>query len=46
MIILFSLTDLNEQIKGGLYNQSRPEYYELSDAARDLIEGLLQCDAE
>ena len=34
--------DLNELIKGGHFNQSRPEYYKLSDEAKNLIEGLLK----
>lgn len=35
---------INEQIKNGLYNQSRPEYYKLSEQAKDLIQGLLEVE--
>ena len=37
---------INEQIKNGLYNQSRPEYYKLSEQAKDLIQGLLEVEAD
>ena len=40
------ISDLNELIKGGLYNTSRLEYDKLSDLAKDLIEGFLQCDPD
>ena len=37
---------INEQIKNGLYNKSRPEYYKLSEQAKDLIQGLLEVEAD
>ena len=37
---------INEQIKNGLYNRSRPEYYKLSEQAKDLIQGLLEVEAD
>lgn len=37
---------INEQIKNGLYNQSRPEYYKLSEQAKDLIQGLLEVEVD
>ena len=46
LTFVYRLDILNEQIKSGLYNQSRPEYYKLSEQAQDLIQGLLEVEVD